>query len=401
MTETLTTDCVVVGGGPAGLMLGLVLARRGVRVVVLEKHADFLRDFRGDTIHPSTQENLAELALLERFLAIPHTDLPRVSLEFSGEPVNLADFTRLPTRRRAIAFMPQWDFLDLLADAGRECPGYDLRMSTPATELLRDGERIVGVRAKTADGDLEVRARLTVLAEGRDSALRADAGLHPTGAPSAIDALWFHLPRHEGEAVTFVQSGDGALISIDRGTFYQAAHIVRKGAWKGDEASLDALRRRVGVLEPAFRERLGALRIDDVHVLRVRLDGLRRWHRDGLLAIGDAAHAMSPAAGVGINLAIQDAVATANALAPGLASARPTEALLARIQRRRELPARITQFVQRRLEPMLVRAIEPGATARLPLPLRVITRVPPLQRLLGRFVGLGVRPEHVEGLEST
>jgi 2-polyprenyl-6-methoxyphenol hydroxylase-like FAD-dependent oxidoreductase len=389
-----THDCIVVGGGPAGLMLGLLLARAGVRTAVLERHGDFLRDFRGDTIHPSTQQLLHELGLLERFLALPHADLPQVSMRFSGRRLVLADFTRLPTVRKCIAFMPQWDFLDLLADAGRELPGFDLRMRHDATALLRERGRIAGVVADTPEGPVELRARLTVLADGRDSRLRADAGLEPVGAPSAIDVLWFRLPREREESVTFMQVGDGALLSIDRGGFFQAAHIVRRGAWRGDEASLAGLRRRVGALEPSFRDRLEALRLDDVRVLRVRIDRLPRWHRDGLLAIGDAAHAMSPAGGVGVNLAIQDAVAAAKALAPRLATARPTEALLHRIQRRRELPARIVQSMQRRLETVLVRVAEPGAAVPIPLPLRVVQRVPALRHVAGRFIGLGPRPEH-------
>lgn len=389
-----THDCIVVGGGPAGLMLGLLLARAGVRTAVLERHGDFLRDFRGDTIHPSTQEVLLELGLLERFLALPHADMAEVSMRFSGRRLVLADFRRLPTARKCIAFMPQWDFLDLLADAGRALPGFDLRMRHDATALLRDGERITGVVADTPEGRVELRARLTVLADGRDSRLRADAGLEPVGAPSAIDVLWFRLPRSPDESVTFMQVGDGALLSIDRGSFFQAAHIVRRGAWRGDEDSLAALRRRVGALEPSFRARLDDLRLDDVRVLCVRIDRLPRWHRDGLLAIGDAAHAMSPAGGVGVNLAIQDAVAAANALAPRLATARPSEALLHRIQRRREPSARAVQAVQRRLETVLVRVAEPGARVPVPLPLRVLQRVPPLRHLMGRFIGLGLRPEH-------
>lgn len=394
--ERIRRDCVVVGGGPAGLMLALLLARQGVRVTVLEQHGDFLRDFRGDTIHPSTQQVLHELGLLDRFLARPHADLPQVTMSFSGRRLVLADFTRLPTQRKAIAFMPQRDFLDLLAEAAAEHTSYDLRMSTGATALLRDGERVVGVRAQSPDGPVEIRARLTVLADGRDSALRSAAGLVPVGARSAIDVLWFRLPRGEEEQIPFMQAGDGALLAIPRGDFYQCAHIVRKGAWDGRPRSLDAMRRRVGALAPQLGERMSALGIEDIRVLRVRIEHLERWYRDGLLAIGDAAHAMSPAGGVGINLAIQDAVATANALGPGLRRARPTTVLLQRIQRRRERPARVTQAFQRRLETVLARLAEPGEEVPVPLPLRAIQHLPPIRHVMGRFIGLGLRPEHVE-----
>lgn len=377
-------------------MLALLLARGGVRVTVLEQHGDFLRDFRGDTIHPSTQQVLHELGLLQRFLARPHADLPQVTMSFSGRSLVLADFTRLPTERRAIAFMPQWDFLDLLAEAGHEHPGFALLMRTAGMSLLRDGARIAGVIAEGPDGAVEIRAKLTVLADGRDSELRAAAGLRPVGAKSAIDVLWFRIPRDPDEQVPFLLAGDGALLSIPRGEFYQCAHIVRKDAWRDDEPSFEAMRRRVGLLAPGFEQRMSVLRLDEVRVLNVRIERLDRWYRDGLLAIGDAAHAMSPAGGVGINLAIQDAVAAANRLVPGLRHARPTEALLREIQQRRERPARVTQAFQRRLETVLVRLAEPGERVPVPLPLRALQHLPALRHVMGRFIGLGLRPEHVE-----
>lgn len=392
---TRTHDCIVVGGGPAGLMLGLLLARQGAHTAVLERHEDFLRDFRGDTVHPSTQEVLAEIGLLDRFLTLPHADMPRVSLRFSGTELVLADFTRLPLRRRCIAFMPQWDFLDLLADAGREHPGFDLRMRTTVTSLIHEDGRVAGVVADGPSGREELRAGLVVLADGRGSELREQAGLRPSGAASAIDVLWFRLPKAPEESTPFAQVGDGGIIAIDRGDFFQIAHIVRRGAWTGDEASLTAMRARVARIQPALAERMQTVELEDVHELRVRIDRLPRWHTDGLLAIGDAAHAMSPAGGVGINLAIQDAVAAANELGPRLAGARPSERVLARIQRRRELPARVTQAVQRRLERVLVQMAEPGRLVPVPLAVRMVARVPVLRHLIGRFVGLGLRPEHV------
>lgn len=394
-TRVLETDCVIAGGGPAGLMLGVLLARGGARVVVLERHDDFLRDFRGDTIHPSTQNVLDEIGLLEAFRERPHADMPRVTMRFAGRTLTFADFSRLPGAAQTIAFMPQWEFLDFLAEQASQHAGFSLRRRTAADDLLWDGDRVAGVVAHDDDGRLEIRARLVVAADGRDSRLRAAAGLEPTALAAQFDALWFRLPRAEGATVPFFQGGDGTVISIDRGDFWQIARLVPRGTWTADEASLDALRVGVTRLEPSFADALAQLGVDDVHLLRVRIDRLERWHRDGLLAIGDAAHAMSPAGGVGINLAIQDAVAAANALLPGILDARPAEALLARIQRRRMLPTRITQGVQVAMQPAVF--VEPSAdgTATVPLPLRLLSGVPMLSHLMGRFVGLGARPEHV------
>ncbi|WP_420112997.1 FAD-dependent oxidoreductase [Pseudactinotalea sp.] len=388
----IDTDCIVVGGGPAGLVLGLVLARAGVDVVVLEKHADFLRDFRGDTVHPSTQDLLAELGLLEEFLALPHADLPRVTMRYAGNDLVLADLSRLPTRRKAIAFLPQWDFLDLLARAGHETGRFDLRMRTEAAELRFDGDRVAGVDAVGPDGPLTIDARLVVAADGRDSRIRAAAGFTPVSVASPIDVLWFRLPRQPEEAVPFFHGGAGTLICIDRGDFWQIASVLPAGTWTPSEAGLAALRARVSRLEPLFASRLQDLAIDDVHLLRVRLERLQRWYRDGLLVIGDAAHAMSPAGGVGINLAVQDAVAAGRILAPVLAARRPTERDLARVQRRRAWPARLTQAVQRGLQPSLLDEVPDGA---LPSRLRWLTRLPWLRHAVGRLVGLGARPEHL------
>ncbi|HWS51283.1 MAG TPA: FAD-dependent oxidoreductase [Microbacterium sp.] len=389
------TDCVIAGGGPAGLMLGLLLARAGVDVVVVEKHADFLRDFRGDTIHPSTQNILDELGLLDDFHARPHADTDRVTLSWRGTEITLADFTHLPGRTRVLSFMPQWDFLDLLADAADRHPNFRLIRSTKIERIIRSGERIVGVAGTGTDGDVEIRARLVVGADGRDSTLREAAGVDPFVIATSMDVLWFRLPKTPGDRHPFVQAGDGLLITIDRGDFFQVAHVIGAGTWAGDDR-LSRMKERVARISPRVSDAVDALVLDDVHLLRVRLERLRRWYTDGLLFIGDAAHAMSPAGGVGINLAIQDAVAAARLLAPILGrgeTPRPSD--LRRVQRRRSWPTRVTQFVQRRIQGPLLST----GSRRMPMPLRLLGRFGVLNRATGRLVGLGVRPEHV-GVES-
>ncbi|MFL0410858.1 FAD-dependent oxidoreductase [Microbacterium paludicola] len=393
----LTADCVIAGGGPAGLMLGLLLARAGVDTIVLEKHADFLRDFRGDTIHPSTQDSLAELGLLDEFLRLPHADMSQVGLRCRGQDVVLADFSRLPTRRHAIAFMPQHHFLDLLASASAREPRHRLLRRTRVTGLIHDGERVAGVQAEGPDGPVEVHARLVVGCDGRDSDVRRAAGLVPRRTRNAMDVLWFRLPRIGDERLPLFHAGDGALVVIDRGDFFQVAHIIRAGTWDPTPDALDRMRERVARLTPTLAERMAALTLDDVKLLTVRIERLRRWYRDGLLCIGDAAHAMSPAGGVGVNLAIQDAIATANLLAPLLRRGRPTPAALARVQRRRAFPAAVVQRVQSGLQRPMLFGSDKGLGSRggLPLALRILRRVPLPRHVLGRLIGLGLRPEDV------
>ena len=393
MDTRIDADCAIVGGGPAGLMLGLLLARQGLAVTVAEKHADFLRDFRGDTIHPSTQELLAELGLLDAFLARPHADMPRVSLSWHGAELTLADFSRLPTRRKVMSFMPQWDFLDLLAQAAAEQPGFRLLRSARIDGLLHEHGRVTGVTGADPDGDVEVRARLVVDASGRDSVLRAAAGLTPVRIAAAMDVLWFRLPKAAGEDHPFIQAGAGMIITIDRGDFFQVAHVVPAGAWAGTDDDLAAMKRRIARISPDMADAVERVQLDGVHLLHVRLERLRRWYADGLLCIGDAAHAMSPAGGVGINLAIQDAVAAARILGRVLRERPPRPADLRRVQRRRARPARITQTVQRVLQRPLLSAA--GSEASLPLPLRMVRDHPALTHLIGRFVGLGARPERL------
>ncbi len=399
-----TTTCCVVGGGPAGMMAGLLLARAGVDVTVLEKHEDFFRDFRGDTIHPATLRILAELDIAEDFLALPHTRMPRVSMQTASGPLTIAEFTRLQPYG-FIAFVPQWDFLDFLYDRAKSYPTFDLLRRAEVTDLVLDSGRVAGVRAQTADGPMEVRADLVLAADGRDSVIRERAGLEVIPKSPPIDVLWFRLPRTTDEVVPFFRSeGDSVLVSIDRGTYWQLAYVIpHRGFDRVQERGLPTFRAAVAALAPTFADRLEEVTDwQQVKLLSVRVDRLRRWYRPGLLCIGDAAHAMSPAGGVGINLAVQDAVAAANVLGPALRTGGPTTGDLRAVQRRRELATRVTQAFQIRVVGNLYpRPGSASAERPDPLPIRVIRRLPALRHLTGRFIGMGLQPEHVRTTAAT
>ncbi len=414
--------CCIAGGGPAGMMLGFLLARAGVDVVVLEKHADFLRDFRGDTVHPSTLELIAELGLLDDFLARPHQELPRLQGVINGNQVTIADFAHLPTRCRFIALMPQWDFLSFLAEHGRRYPGFRVLMRAEVTDLIEEGGRIAGVRAATPDGPLEIRADLVVGADGRRSTVRARAGLAVRDFGAPIDVLWMRLSKRadDPDAALGRFAAGRLLVTIDRGDYWQCGLVIAKGGFDALRArGLPALRDDIVAIAPFLRDRVGELETwDDVKLLTVTIDRLRRWYRPGLLCIGDAAHAMSPMGGVGINLAVQDAVAAANLLAAPLRAGTAGERDLAAVQRRRELPVRLIQalqvFAQNRIfrnvpgsnasttPPAAASAAPPrGGVGLLPIPLRLLRRFPFLSRFPARVVGLGFRPEHVRTPEIT
>jgi 2-polyprenyl-6-methoxyphenol hydroxylase-like FAD-dependent oxidoreductase len=399
LTENLTCTCVVAGGGPAGVMAGYLLARAGVDVVVLEKHADFFRDFRGDTIHPSTMDVMAELGLLDEFLKIPHQKVEYNDGEVGDESFRIADLTHLPARCKFIAFMPQWDFLDFLAAHGKKLPCFRLMMHTEATGLLRNGGRVTGVTAGTPSGPIEIRADLVIGADGRHSRLREATGLKVNDIGAPMDVLWLRLDRLAGDAhAVITRFADGhALIMLDRGDYWQCALIIRKGTFDAvKQTGLAAFRTRVARL--AKRDSADEIKsFDDVKLLTVTVDRLSDWAQPGLLFIGDAAHAMSPIGGVGINLAIQDAVAASNILTEPLRRRRVTLADLHRVQKRRTFPTWATQAVQvtiqnKVIDPMLAS----GRTPAPPLMLRLMQHWPFLQRLLARVFGMGFRPEHVQ-----
>jgi 2-polyprenyl-6-methoxyphenol hydroxylase-like FAD-dependent oxidoreductase len=383
------------------MMLGLLLARAGVDVAVLEKHGDFLRDFRGDTIHPSTLELMHELGLLEDFLRLPHQKASQLNAQFGGLSLPFADFTHLPTRCRFIVFMPQWDFLNFLAQRAGRYPTFSLSMRAEVTGLIEEAGRVVGVQAATPGGSRTIRAELVVGADGRSSVVRERAGLPVTELGAPMDVLWFRLSRRPADPETTMGRFDAGriFVLINRGEHWQCGYVIPKGtAEEIRRRGLEAFRTSVAALAPFAADRVAEIRDwNDVKLLTVRIDRLVRWYRPGLLCIGDAAHAMSPVGGVGINLAIQDAVAAANLLAGPLRDGGLATEHLRRVQRRRELPTRVTQRLQVLVQRRVITRVLAG-TGRLEAPLlvRLLARCPVLRRLPARLIGVGIRPEHVE-----
>jgi 2-polyprenyl-6-methoxyphenol hydroxylase-like FAD-dependent oxidoreductase len=394
--------CCIVGGGPAGMMLGYLLGRAGVDVVVLEKHADFFRDFRGDTVHPSTLQVMDELGLIEGFLRLPHQRLQKMEGMFGGESVRIADLSRLHVKYPFIAFMPQWDFLNFLRESGKQFASLKVMMSTEAIDLIHDGDRIAGVRAKTPAGVIDIDADLTIACDGRHSLVRERAGLEVEEIGAPMDVLWFRAGKRENESENLFARVDPGkmMVTFDRGDYWQCAYIIAKGQYDAVKArGLAALLDDVARMAPILKSGLADVKSwDDVKLLTVVINRLKRWTRPGLLCIGDAAHAMSPIGGVGVNLAVQDAVATANLLASKLANGCPPEDELDAVRRRREFPVRMTQRMQVVAQNNIVSAaLKPGnQPLKVPLVMRLITAVPWLQGITARFVGLGVRPEHVQ-----
>ena len=398
--ETISVRCCIAGGGPAGMMLGYLLARAGVQVLVLEKHADFLRDFRGDTIHPSTLEVMYELGLLEEFLRLPHQKVYELNAQVSQMQVTIADFRHLPTRCRFIALMPQWDFLNFLAEQAARFPSFALRMETEVTGLLQESGRVIGVHANAPHGTIEVHADIVVGADGRNSIVREKAGLKVKDYGAPMDVLWFRLSSSPDDPIATMGRFDAGriFIMINRGEYWQCGYVIPKGRFEEmRRQEFEAFREEIRRLAPFARERVGELRTwDNVKLLTVRVDRLLEWFRPGLLCIGDAAHAMSPVGGVGINLAIQDAVAAGNVLVKPLRQRQITIDHLRQIQRRRELPTRVTQWLQVTVQRRIIaRVLGDRRPFSPPLAIRLLAAVPFFRRVPARIVGLGIRPEHV------
>ena len=394
-----TATCCIAGGGPAGVMLGYLLARAGVHVIVLEKHKDFFRDFRGDTIHPSTLELMYELGLLEEFLKLPHQELQRIGGQFGDFAFTGADFSYLPTHCKFIALMPQWDFLNFLASQGKQFRTFDLRMEHEAIGVLEKDGGVKGIRVKTPEGLMEMEADLVVACDGRHSTVRDAAKFEVMDLGVPVDVLWFHISRKADDsyqALGRIDYGE-MLVLINREEYFQAGLIVRKAAFDSVKAAgLPVFRESLLRIAPFLGERVEEVKgWEQVKLLSIQINRLRQWYKPGLLCIGDAAHAMSPAGGVGINYAIQDAVATANLLAEALREHKVTDALLAQVQERREFPVRIVQSLQAKAHNASLNFLGRPVKAKAPWQMRAVFRIPGLERIMARGIGLGVRPEHI------
>jgi 2-polyprenyl-6-methoxyphenol hydroxylase-like FAD-dependent oxidoreductase len=392
--------CCVAGGGPAGVMVGFLLARAGIATLVLEKHRDFLRDFRGDTVHPSTLDVMAELGLLDSLLEIRHQEVREIHAQIGDTEIQLADFSHLPTRCRFLAFMPQWDFLEFLAAQGRRYPEFQLRLQAEVKDVVEEQGRVTGVLVESPQGASRIRADLVIAADGRHSTIRARAGLEVRDLGAPIDVLWMRLsklPQDPPQSLGRLNFGR-LLVMLDRGDYWQCGYVIRKGRFGELRArGIESFRGDLARVAPFLGDRLRELEDwDDVKLLSVAVDRLKRWWKPGLLCIGDAAHAMSPIGGVGINLAIQDAVAAANVLARPLLEGRLSTSHLEAVQRRRMFPTRVTQRIQVILqEQVLDRVLDRDEPMQAPWPLRLFNRWPWLRRIPPRVIGVGVRPEHV------